>query len=264
MRDAGISVAGSLLLALLAVWFYDFLNRPLRRAVADIQPVFVSTQEPAALHQVSGDRLTHNQATRVLEQPLPRELSDTEVLAQLQAAAADTRLLMACLLSGLNTEELSALRWRDIELDTGIVRIPKQMGRTLAISAPMRAAIAASMPADPDPDAPVWRDAAGEALSANNLEALIACAAHDAGLTRPSEITSRTLLHTYLAHLVRKGVKLSELDNVVGVMAPTVRAAHGVFSPPGAARSLDAIERDYPVLQQFFETQTGGLCSTDQ
>ena len=258
MRDAGVSVAVSFLLALLAVWFYDFLNRPLRRAVADIQPVFVSTPEPAALHQVSGDRLTHNHAPRALEQQLPRELSDTEVLAQLQAAAADTRLLIACLLSGLNTEELSALRWRDIELDTGFVRVPKPMDRMLGISAPMRVAIAASMPADPDPDAPVWRDAAGEALSADELEALIACAAHDAGLTRPSEITSKTFLHTYIAHLVRKGVKLSELDRVVGVMAPTVRAAYGVYAPPGAARSLDAIEWVYPALQIFFNTQTDG------
>lgn len=66
-----------------------------------------------------------------------------------------------------------------------------------------------------------------------------------------------------MAYLVRKGVKLSELDKVVGVMAPTVRTAYGVFSQPGAARSLDAIERVYTALQHFFNTQAHGLFTTD-
>jgi hypothetical protein len=96
------------------------------------------------------------------------------------------------------------------------------------------------MPSDPDPGAPVWQDTGGEAGSDSNLEALISCAAHDAGLTRPSEVTSKTFLHTYIAFLVRKGVKLSELDKVVGNLSPTILAAYGVFSPPGAALPLDS------------------------
>jgi integrase len=265
MRDAGISVALSFLLALLSVWFYDFLNRPVREAaVADIQPVFVSAPEPGALQQVAGDRLPYNQTPRALEQQLPRELSNTEVLAQLEAAGPDTRLLIVCLLSGLNTDAISALRWGDIDLDTDTLHSHNQTGRMLVISPPMRAAIAGYMPADPDPDSPVWQGAGGAALPDYNLEALISCVAHDAGLTRPSEVTSKTFLHTYLAYLVRKGVKLSDLGKVVGRVPPTVLAAYGVFSPPGSALSLDAIEPVYPALQTFFKTQTGGVSATDQ
>jgi uncharacterized protein involved in exopolysaccharide biosynthesis len=265
MRDAGISVALSFLLALLSVWFYDFLNRPLRQAaVADIQPVFVSAPEPGALQQVAGDRLPYNQTPRALEQQLPRELSNTEVLAQLEAAGPDTRLLIVCLLSGLNTDAISALRWGDIDLDTDTLHSHNQTGRLLVISPPMRAAIAGYMPSDPDPDSPVWQGAGGEALPDYNLDALISCVAHDAGLTRPSEVTSKTFLHTYLAYLVRKGVKLSDLGKVVGRVPPTVLAAYGVFSPPGSALSLDAIEPVYPALQTFFKTQTGGVSATDQ
>jgi uncharacterized protein involved in exopolysaccharide biosynthesis len=265
MRDAGISVAASFLLALLTVWFYDYLNRPVRRAaVAEIQPVFVSTPLPGALQQVAGDRLPHTQAApQALVQQLPRELSDTEVLAQLEAAAPDTRLLIVCLLSGLSTEELSALRWRDIDSDTNVLYIPGQMGRNLVISQPLRAAIAEYQSSDPDPDSPLWQDAGGEPLSDSNLEALIACAAHDAGLTRPSEVTSETFLHTYVVYLVRQGIKLSDLDKVVGRIPPTVLAAYGVFSPPGAALSLDSIERVYPALPIFFTTTTDGLSATD-
>jgi integrase len=264
MRDAGISVAASFLLALLSVWFYDFMNRPARRAaVADIQPVFVSTPERSDLEQVAGDRLPYTNAPQALEQQLPRELSNTEVLAQLEAAGPETRLLIVCLLTGLNTDEITALRWGDIDLDADTLHSHDQTGRAVVISPPMRAAIAGYMPSDPDPDAPVLQDAGGEALSDNDLEALIACAAHDAGLTRPSEVNANTFLHTYIAYLVRKGVKLSDLDKVAGKMPPRVLAAYGVFSPPGAALPLDSIEPVYPALQVFYKTQTGGLSATD-
>jgi len=259
LRDAGISVAASVLLALLSVWFYDFMNRPVRQpAVADIHPVFVAAQEPEALEQGTAGRLPHHaNAPPVLGQQLPRELSENEVLAQLEAAGPDTRLLLVCLLSGLNTDAISALRWGNIDLDTDAVHIQDHTVRKLVMTPSMRAAIADYMPSDPDPDSPVWQDAGGEPLSDNNLEALIACVAHDAGLTRPSEVTSRTFMHTYLAYLVRKGVKLSDLDKVVGRISPTVLAAYGVFSPPGAALSLDSVEQVYPALQIFFKTQTG-------
>lgn len=263
LRDAGISVAVSFLLAVLSVLIYDFLNRPVRgSAVADIQPVFVSTLQASAMPQVGGDRL-YTQTPRALEQQPPRELSSTEVLAQLEAAGPDTRLLIVSLLSGLNTGELTALQWGDIDLNTGLLYRHKQTGSSLAISPAMKAAIAGYMPSDPDPDSPVWQDAGGALLSDNDLEALIACAAHDAGLTQPSEVTSKTFLHTYIAYLVRKGVKLSDLDKVVGKIPPTVLAAYGLFSPPGSALPLDAIDLVYPALQTFFKTQTSGYSASD-
>jgi integrase len=260
LRDAGISVAASFLLALLSVWFYDFMNRPARRAaVADIHTVFVSTPERSALPQVTADRLPYAHAPQALEQQLPRELAENEVLAQLEAADPDTRLLTVCLLSGLTTEEIKGLHWGDIDLDSDTLHIHNQQDRMLVISPPLRAAITDYRPPEPDPAATVWQDAGGEALSDNDLEALIACAAHDAGLTRPSEVSAKTFLHTYIAYLVRRGVKLSDLDKVVGTISPTVLAAYGVFSPPGSALPLDSIETVYPALQRFFKTQTSKL-----
>jgi integrase len=149
------------------------------------------------------------------------------------------------------------MHWGDVDLDTNTLHIHNQSNRDVTISPPLRAAIDDYRPSDPDPDALVWQDAGGEALSDNDLDALIACAAHDAGLTRPSEVNTHTLLHTYIAYLARKGVKLSDLDKVVGKTSPTVLAAYGVFSPPGTALPLDSIEPVYPALQTYFKTQTG-------
>ena len=259
LRDAGISIGASLLLALLSVWFHDFINRPARReAVADIHTVFVSTPERGAIQQQTPDRLSYSETPRALEQPLPRELSNTEVLAQLDAADPQTRLLIVCLMSGLNTEELRSLRWRDVDLDTGVIQV-HQTDRSVAISPPMQAAIAACMPTQGGPDTPLWQNASGETLSGDDLEALVACAAHDAGLTRPSEVSAGTFVHTYLAYLVRKGIRLSDLAKVVGQIPPRVLATYGVFSPPGSSLPVDSVEVVYPALQSFFTTPRGGL-----
>jgi site-specific recombinase XerD len=98
-------------------------------------------------------------------------------------------------------------------------------------------------------DSPVFPDSNGDALGAGDLEALLTCAAHDAGLVNPTEVTPQVLCHTYIAYLVRQGVRLSDLESITGYMPPTVLAAYATFSPPGSGMSLDSVERDYPALK---------------
>ncbi|MDX2457948.1 MAG: hypothetical protein QNL87_10610, partial [Gammaproteobacteria bacterium] len=64
----------------------------------------------------------------------------------------------------------------------------------------------------------------------------------------PAEITPKALRHTYIAYLVRHGVRLSDLERVTGYMPPTVLASYATFSPPGSGLSLDSVECDYPAL----------------
>ena len=68
------------------------------------------------------------------------------------------------------------------------------------------------------------------------------------GLVNPGEITPQALRHTYIAYLVRQGVRLSDLERVAGDMPPTVLAAYAAFSPPGPGTPLDSMEHDYPAL----------------
>ena len=254
-RDAAISTAVSLLLALLSVWLYDYLNRQTRQAaVPSLHPVFVSETGPRVLDHVAPEYLPHALAPPALEQQLPRELSEAEVLAQLENAAPPVRLLIACLLSGLNTHELLSLCWGDIDLGNSQLQIGKPTARTVTITPPLQAAITGCMPDAPVPDAPVWSDVGRGRYSPGDLAALVSCAAHDAGLPRPSDVTPQVFLHTYLAYLVRKGVRLSDLGKVFGEIPPTVLAAYGVFSPPGVALPLDSVDLVYPAVRAFFST----------
>ena len=53
-------------------------------------------------------------------------------------------------------------------------------------------------------------------VSAEDLSALITYSANDAGIAKPNEVTPDALRHTYLAFLVRQGLKLSEIRRVAG------------------------------------------------
>jgi len=254
MRDAGISVAVSLLAGLLLLWLYDFLTRPARHALApDIKQVFVTSPEARMLDQMAGVRLPQPTAAAALEQQLPRELSQAEVLELLRNAGPDTRLLIVCLLSGLTVAEAAALQWGDIDRVAGVIHVGGRNSRALSVTPPLLAAIEEFVPPAFNVDSPVWQGASGNPLEPGDLAAMLLYSAHDAGLMRPQDVTPEAVRHTYIAYLVRKGVRLNDLARLAGQLAPVTLAAYGVYSPPGAAVSLDSVESLYPVLQGFYQ-----------
>ena len=87
-----------------------------------------------------------------------------------------------------------------------------------------------------------------EEFSIDDLQGTLTWVAHDAGLSRPGEISVETLRHTCFAWLVRQGLKLGELPRVGGALAPSVLASYAVFSPPGAGLSLEQIASAHPAL----------------
>jgi hypothetical protein len=67
-----------------------------------------------------------------------------------------------------------------------------------------------------------------------------------------------TFLHIHLAYLVRKGVKLYELDEVIRKLSPMILVAYGVFSMLGKAMPLESV---YPASHAYFKPQAGCLSS---
>lgn len=249
LRDSGISVAASVLLGLLVLGLYDFLNRPGRQpGLPQLHPVFVNAQGAPALEQVNDAQLPGAQIAPALAHQINRELAIAEVLTLFKAADPKSRLLITLLFSGLSVEEVSAVQTGDINFSTSELSVRGRHERMLAISPAIAAVISACISEDSPADSPVCPDSNGDALGADELGALLACAAHDAGLVNPAEITPQALRHTYIAYLVRQGVRLSDLERVTGYMPPTVLASYATFSPPGSGLSLDSVERDYPAL----------------
>jgi hypothetical protein len=89
----------------------------------------------------------------------------------------------------------------------------------------------------------------GRPATPADLEGAILYAAHDAGIERPSEVTALALRHTYVAFLVRQGIRFADLARVVGSLPPEALAAYGDLAPAGPRAALEAIELVLPSLR---------------
>jgi succinoglycan biosynthesis transport protein ExoP len=258
LRDAAISVAASLLAGLLLVLLYDFLTPPARHPLsAGIRQVFVASPENRLLDKETRAPMLQAATAPVLEHQLPRELSQEEIKALFRVASADIRLLLTSLLSGLDVDEARLLRWDDIDTDEGIIHAGGASGRTLPFTPPLATAIADCRPPDPDAVGAVWHDDNGEPLVPDDLAAMLLFTAHDAGLSRPREVTPEVIRHTYISYLVRQGARLNELPVLVGPVPPGLLASYSAYSPPGSALPLDSVELVCPAVDDFYRHATG-------
>jgi len=150
-------------------------------------------------------------------------------------------------LLGLTGDELVALRVDDLAAD-GQLRVGRPP-RALALPSNI-AALAARGVAGRSADSALFGGvvATGAPFTVADLQGTLTWVAHDAGLSRPGEVTIETLRHTCFAWLVRQGLRLGELPRVGGALAPSVIASYAVFAPPGAGLSLEQIPRVYPAL----------------
>ncbi|MDO9239539.1 MAG: integrase, partial [Methylicorpusculum sp.] len=88
-------------------------------------------------------------------------------------------------------------------------------------------------------------------LSKEELSALISLAAIDAGLSHPEEITAESIRHTYIVYLVKQGLRLGELVNLVGYLPTSDLLNYAGYSPPRPGCGIDEIETIHPVLAEF-------------
>jgi polysaccharide biosynthesis transport protein len=254
LRDAGLSVAAALLLALLAVWLVELFNRPEPQpSVVIAQPVVSGMlvhggPRPVALPGQGHAALEPPEQVLLPHQPtLPRELRTEEIGALVWGANHDTRIAILLLLHGVAPQELAALRWADVDLERHVIRVPGEWSRELQVNGAFeRELVIGSAAPSENPLFP----ARGErpATLSDVGEALL-YAAHDAGIERPSEITPAALRHTYLAFLVRQGIRFADLAPLVGAIPPEELTAYGALTPAGSRVALEAIELVLPVLR---------------
>jgi integrase len=178
---------------------------------------------------------------------LPRELSSQEVRALWDAGSPDARLVIAGLLGGLAIEELSGLRYEDIDFDGGRIQTPGPATRSLVLREPLRQLLKERQAAQGG--GATLADTQGNALSTADLEGLIVCAACDAGLAYSTEVNADLLRHTYLAYLVRQGARLADIGGMMGRIAPALVREYGRLSPPGPGLPLDQIDPVFPALR---------------
>jgi uncharacterized protein involved in exopolysaccharide biosynthesis len=237
---AGIGAAASLVLGIFAVRFVEFFAR---RDPAPEQPFF----HPYWPQPLTRDALTAQRPLLTAESmqlPAPeaqlRQLTDTEVAALLQAANDEGRLLIMALFTGLTVEEIIGLRWDDLDLDAGTIKVPGRSPRILHLREPLRGLTSARQAAQQPTPTP--------ASSADEAADLVMCAAYDAGLSDAHEVTPAVLRHTYVAFLLQQGARFADIGRIVGRLPPEELAAYMRLAPTQARVPLERVDLIPPAL----------------
>ncbi len=88
------------------------------------------------------------------------------------------------------------------------------------------------------------------------MRAVVAFSAHDANLNAANEIAPDTLRNTYVAFLVRQGLRFSDLGKVVGHMPAEVLNVLATLTPGSKRVGLEAVDRLLPAVRDLSLTSS--------
>src|SRR5690606_26884369 len=212
--NAIIATLASILLGLAAIWIFEFLT--------------YKEQEKLAIH-LSGIHF-HNEndnpppssvnVTSTASKNLPQmptqgpEYSTTEEYTPKQIArlfhTADIKeqQLIILLLSGLKLDEIVNLQHDAIDLTNNLLRIESPTTRTI----PLHPVLVTLYQEHGD----CLIDSTGNRLNQKELKALLTCLQMDANLRATDQIYAEALRHTYILYLIKQGIRLADLEPIVG------------------------------------------------
>ena len=242
LRDALIAIIGSILFALSSVWFAEFLTRK---------------EDPNTAINLSGIHLYNNrthqeslnstplqplaqQKHHALESQLAREISNQEFNILIHAANDKSKQLITLLLSGLSPEEISLLHKDAMNNDKDTINIKGAFPRSIPINPALKALFSDEKYCMPDLP-----------LTTEDITSMLLCSAIDAGLSGPNEIDTEAIRHSYIIYLVQQGMRLSDLELIIGDISPTELSSYSNYSPPSPGRPFKEINLMHPALNSL-------------
>jgi succinoglycan biosynthesis transport protein ExoP len=241
-RDAVIALAGSLSLALFAVWIADYLTRkqePSTPVVLSGIHMYPQAAELMSYREASLKPL-ERQLNKSLVSPVYRELSVDELKALLNVSTLKGKQIIGFLLSGLTLAEAASLKPEQFDMQAETISLEPPMQRTLRLNYPLKSLLAQSG------GYPVWL--AEQSRSPDDLAACLLCASLDSDLPTPLECNAEAIRHSYILYLVRQGLRLAELEQIVGHIDSAAIYEYSSYSPPQKGLGIGDIELVHPAL----------------
>ena len=252
-RDAIIAIVSSIILGLLGVWIVEFLTRKEEpknsissvNVFRNMDPGLINSyqQKNGQLKHNSAQSIAHNQSYQ-LEHDLLRELNDSELSTLLEASDIKARQLIALLMSGLNLEEIVRLTREDIDFNNDVININGENQRSIPLNRALKSLFEQTEPC------PAWNKGQ-QAISLETLKAILVYAAVDAGLTETQDITADVISHSYILYLVKQGIRLSELEQIIGHVEPSALSQYSRYSPEKRGLPVSEINLLYPALTKY-------------
>lgn len=250
-KDAIIAIISSILLGLIAVWIIEFLTQKENPKTSisisginmykDATPGLINNLETVndSITQDTVQSLQHDN-NKLLEHKALKELSIDTLNALLEASDIKAKQLISMLLSGLNLEEISKIEKECFDFSKNSLNITGNNQRIISLNPALR-----TLFENTDPF-PAWKKS--QIVSVNTLEAILIYASADAGFTNPQEISAEIISNSYILYLVKQGLRLSELENIVGYIDPTELSKFAPYSPEKKGLSITDINILHPSL----------------
>ncbi len=217
--NAAIAVTGSFALGIFAVWFVGFVGGAGRSVNSRCNRCICIRRYKHRRSRNSPDespRLASEPVINLLPRaPSPRELEDDEIIALITNSTSPVALACVGLLTGLNASELIGLTWDQIDLEAGEIRLGGSSPRTIAIEEPFATLLRQEHDLS-GRSSTVLHDQSNAPWTLDELAHEILCAAYDAALKRPEEVTPSALRHTYLVWLFRQGIRAGDVTRIAG------------------------------------------------
>ena len=252
-RDSAIALVVAIILGLLALQLFSSIHRQQAPAptftsynVVPNQGLTLEQQMAAhqALEQQKVSQLGHQQAPMQLGHEAPasnaRLLSEKDCQGLYKAANRDGKLVIALLLSGVAPEELPKVRYQDVLVEKGALKIHGDYARTLDLT---NECVGLLCESESDPEATVL----SSRLDASQLDQMIINVAHDAGLPYPDQFSVAALRHTYLTFLVAQGARLNDIEQAAGFVPPAELGLYRQVNRNGNVVDIDSLETRYPL-----------------
>ncbi|SMC21268.1 Uncharacterized protein involved in exopolysaccharide biosynthesis [Desulfacinum hydrothermale DSM 13146] len=254
LRDAAIGMGGALLVSLFGLWLYEFLLRLPRKEEPSGGPTLIFQPHVSpGVEPPSSPRVLLEGRAGEASGP-ERELSPLEIEAMIRTAGPVDRALVYLMLTGLPGEEVARLRWADVDVEGGWIRLSGNPLRSIPLVGlgreVLRRLADAREEAPSDASEPVFMNENSKAMTEDEIRARLIFLAQEACLASPATVTPEVLRHTYLLFLVRQGIRLSALEQIVGPVGPSFVSRYGAMAPPGPGRGPEDVARVLPVFQK--------------
>jgi site-specific recombinase XerD len=180
------------------------------------------------------------QQNHALAPPVTREISNQELDILLRTSNDKSKQLITLLLSGLSLEEITSLNKEAINNDSNLINISGSSARNIPLNPVLKTFFLEHNYS--------LADDLNNSLTIEDLAAILQCSIVDAGLPATNEINAAAIRHNYIIYLVKQGIRLSDLELVLGSIPPIELSSYSAYSPPVPGRPFQEIDLLHPAL----------------
>lgn len=236
-RDSAIVLFLASIAGLLLIWLFEFLKKDEKPETSSI-PGWIQITRNDNGHQPLGfdekpAQLNPSETATLESHPHPG-LTTNEINQLLISANDSGKLAISLLLSGLTPEEITADNLATYDAQNGHLEVNSTPARKIK-TAPAVSQLLSDTENIPTDNA--------------DIEALVTCAAYDSTLKEPASINTSLLRKSYIIYLVRQGLKLSELEKIIGPTPTQELAGYATYLPEQAGKTIDEVDLFYPALK---------------